>query len=76
MDEPQSSLEADFDLPRPTLNDAYAAWKDNRDDMVSQFNADSAIEQKYRDVHGASSYAWEDTIKQFDNEQIQSLADF
>ena len=76
MDELQSSLEADFGLPRPTLNEAYAVWKDNMDDMVSQYNADSEVEQTYREVHGASSYAWEDTIKQFDKEQIQSLADF
>ena len=65
MDEPHS-LEADFDLPRPTLNEAYAIWKDNRDDMVSQYNGDSAVEQKHRDVYGSSRYAWKATIKQFD----------
>ena len=74
MDEPR--IEADYDPPRPTLDEAYAVWKGNRDDMILQYHADSAVEKEYRDVHGLSTFAWLDGIKQFDKEQIQSLNDF
>ena len=75
MDEPQL-IEADFDPPRPTLHEAYAVWKGNRDDMILQYRVDSAAEKEYRDVHGLSTHAWLDRGKQFDREQIQCLDDF